>query len=327
MDTRRMSIRRALTGALLLSFVAVGSAFAAESRETFTRSIPAGSITQFDLETGSGDVTIIGSRAATTIEIKAVKIAHALTKSGADERLAEIEIEVKTEGSAVIVRDRTPRMSWSFGGYSVDYSVTAPVRVACRVRVGSGDVKVESVREVRAESGSGNLQARAIEAVRLKAGSGDILADSAGIAEIGTGSGNIRVMEVRSVRVRTGSGDVTVNRAGEVSASAGSGDITVHEAEGSVHAETGSGDISVSLRGAAQPVFAKAGSGDIEILIPPGYGGALDARSSSGSIRAEGVTITLGEHSRNALRGTIGAGGPVMRLSTSSGDITIRVQR
>ena len=68
--------------------------------------------------------------------------------------------------------------------------------------------------------------------------------------------------------------------------------------------------------------------GEVRVTVPSGLGFQLDAATSGGTIRADGLAIVLsseGSH-HDRLAGAVAGGGPKIRLRSSGGDIEIGQQ-
>jgi DUF4097 and DUF4098 domain-containing protein YvlB len=121
------------------------------------------------------------------------------------------------------------------------------------------------------------------------------------------------------------------------------GEIDVSGAGGMLRAESTNGNIrAVALQGAAvvettngdvQLEFVKLGenglrssttNGDITIDLPRDVRAAFSAKVTNGSINTTDLSLTTTEQSRRRMEGTIGGGGPQVRLSTTNGDIRVR---
>jgi hypothetical protein len=94
---------------------------------------------------------------------------------------------------------------------------------------------------------------------------------------------------------------------------------------GSVSANTGTGDIDVRMKGA--PIDGDmrfvSGTGSIHVTLPADFNGRVDASSGSGTLRSEFEISVLGRLNAQHVRGTIGRGGPLIRMSTGSGMIEL----
>lgn len=167
--------------------------------------------------------------------------------------------------------------------------------------------------------------------VRLRAstGNGRLSVERAGgQVELSTGNGAIHVGETDgSVTASTGNGDLEIEGAhGPVHASSGNGRIFVSTASGPVSASTGNGDIDVRMQALSTDADMdfSSGSGAVRITLPPDFNGDVDASTGSGDLRTDFAIKLTGRLDPQHMRGTIGSGGRVIRLSTGSGRLEIR---
>lgn len=169
------------------------------------------------------------------------------------------------------------------------------------------------------------VQAPADSFLNASTGSGSIGDEGVGSdAKLSTGSGSIRATGLNgSFTVGTGSGGIYAEQAGagEVKATTGSGPIELKNLRGGLYAHTGSGSIKAGGTPTA-PWRVDTGSGSIELWT----GGAqitLDAATGSGGIHSDREVATEGSFERHHLKGSIGGGGPMVRVRTGSGGIHI----
>jgi Toastrack DUF4097 len=245
----------------------------------------------------SGPITVrqaTGSR----VEINAVKRLRGRA------RASDIAFDVRETGDQVEVcalfgdqescRDRGSRGSDNVRG-SVEFTVLLPPSARLRVATGNGAIGIE------------------------RAGS-DVSA--------ATGNGEINIGQTTGrVDASTGNGDVQIAGAnGPVNVSTGNGRISVQTARGSVDASTGNGDVDVSIK--SLPIDGdmkfSTGSGGIHIGLPSEFNGRVDATTGSGTLRSEFEIAIVGRLDAHHVRGTIGSGGPLLRLVTGSGMIELR---
>jgi hypothetical protein len=120
-------------------------------------------------------------------------------------------------------------------------------------------------------------------------------------------------------------GDIEVTGAsGTIDANTTNGDISVETSDGAVTASTTNGDIEVRLpRVAAAGAHYQTINGDITVIIPDGSDANVDVGTMHGRIDSDFHVSVTGSISRRSMRGTIGRGGPLLRLSTINGDIRI----
>jgi len=234
---------------------------------------------RLEVTTGSGDISVQrgqGGKLKVTSEFQV----RAGTEEEAEEMARKIREDppIEVEGDLV----RVGRLSkYNLGACSAgpsvvfDFSISAPFETDVQIKSGSGDQDVRNLKgPVMAKAGSGDVQVQDVE----------------GRVGIDTGSGDVTVARVRSsVSAHAGSGDMDlVEVGGEVSVHIGSGDVRLRHLGGSVDAVTGSGDISLdSAIADGVEWILKAGSGDVDLLLPGGSRFNLSARSALGEIEAD----------------------------------------
>jgi hypothetical protein len=112
----------------------------------------------------------------------------------------------------------------------------------------------------------------------------------------------------------------------------------VHTGDGSIfasgrlatlRAETGDGSISLNAvpgSAMADAWDVSTGDGGVVVGVPEGFGAEVDASTGEGVIRVDGAlgASAAPQGERRTLRATIGGGGPVLRIRTNDGTITIR---
>ena len=163
----------------------------------------------------------------------------------------------------------------------------------------------------------------------VSTGNGDLSVESAGSeVELRTGHGGIRIGETDGrVVASTGNGDLAVGGArGPVRASTGNGRIFVATAAGPVSASTGNGDIDVSMQSlrASGDMEFRSGSGAVRITLPADFNGDIDASTGNGELRTDFAIRLVGRLDPQHMRGTIGTGGRMLRLSTGNGRLELR---
>lgn len=125
------------------------------------------------------------------------------------------------------------------------------------------------------------------------------------------------------------SGDVHVSGIiGRIHASTVSGDVHIKEVSGSVSASAVSGDVNVAidrLEGNDDMKFSTV-SGDVSVSLPPSLDADVDMSSFSGSIKTDFPVEVRSERfgSRNWARAKLGEGSRRLRMSTVSGDLSLR---
>lgn len=174
---------------------------------------------------------------------------------------------------------------------SIDYEIQAPADAYLDAASGSGNITDDGVgANAKLSTGSGSIQATGLK--------GDFT--------VGTGSGNIDAEQVSP---------------GDVKANTGSGSIELKNVHGGLLAGTGSGNVKVEGTPAASWRI-HTGSGSVE-LWTENAGLTLDASTGSGGIHIDREILSQGTMDHHHARGTIGGGGPEVRVDTGSGSIKI----
>ncbi|HEY7191524.1 MAG TPA: DUF4097 family beta strand repeat-containing protein [Vicinamibacterales bacterium] len=114
---------------------------------------------------------------------------------------------------------------------------------------------------------------------------------------------------------------------GRVDAHTVNGGIALHDVGGDIRGETVNGGLHVELAGDkwdGPGLDLKTVNGGVDLRVPSGFSGELDARTSNGGIAVDfPITVKGLINSRRQITGTIGSGGPRLRLSAVNGGISI----
>ena len=165
--------------------------------------------------------------------------------------------------------------------------------------------------------------------VQAASGNGDVSVSGATDEVVATsGNGKVRVNgSGGEVRATSGNGTVNVDGAhGPVHASSGNGDITVTTSLGPVSASSGNGDVIVDMSslGDRDDMDFSSGNGRIRLSVPANFAASIDASSGNGDVLSDFPITLSGRLSKSHVRGTIGNGGPHVKLVTGNGQIELR---
>lgn len=332
--TGHFARRTAVAAALLAGLALVPSPVAAQRAEgSFERTLTVTADPSIEIVTGSGQVEVRPGSAG-RLEIHGRVRADdgwrgRRGRLSAEERVRRIEANPPIEQSGTSVRIGHIADDELAGGISISYTVSVPPGSFLRAKTGSGSQQIEGVAGgVEASSGSGSLTLRKIgKNLRASTGSGSIEADGVdGTLDASTGSGSIRANGVSgAVSAKSGSGGIEVEQTGggDVHVSSSSGSVRVRGVRGALTASTASGGLTIdgSLEGDWR---LSAASGTIRITLPASEGFRLDANTSSGGIDVGFPVTVSGTIDRRSLRGEVQGGGPLLRIRTASGGISIQ---
>lgn len=270
--------------------------------------------------TQGGDITIRTSDSP-QVQVLVKQSIRASTEAEADAILEKLTLTLEQAGNDVTAEARYEKRSpgsW-FGSWppvSVSFEITVPSHYNLNLNTSGGDIAVASVRgNVRARTSGGDLEFERID--------GDI--------DAGTSGGDIAIKEgTARAKLHTSGGDIEVDRVGgatEVSTSGG--DITLRSVAHLISASTSGGDVhAVITEPLTQDTELGTSGGDVDVSVLANASFQLDAHTSGGSVKAPGLTIRLeeGASGKNKLVGAVNGGGPRLKLRSSGGDVTVRVQ-
>jgi len=292
---------------------ATSTAFAAEG--TFARTLNVSGAPAITVSTGSGYIHIsTGSQSEVRINAK-VKSQHGWgfngSKGSDEDRVRDITSNppIVQNGSTITIGE-THGDSSRFRNIEIDYDISLPASTTLKVSSGSGDLDVSNVASV----------------LSADTGSGDIRLNNVGpTPHVVTGSGTIRANGIHgAANLETGSGDIEFHQqvAGDVKAGTGSGSIHLFGVNGGVHVRTGSGDVEIDGNPSTDWKL-DTGSGSIRLNLPSEAHYTLNADTGSGSVKVDAPITMQGTLNKQHIVGTIHGGGPTIRVSTGSGDISV----
>lgn len=315
----------ALTVAVLVGW----SAPAFAQHYAFERSLDTSAATTLDVTTHRGRITITAD-AVNSIRVRGTVTVRAAIDAPLDAvaRAQRLAANPPIEQVGDRVQLRPPSDDTDRRAVTVSYDVIVPASVRVIANSNSGAVTITGVRgQVTAHTQSSTLtMSRLAGPAEITTGSGGVNVDDVGGAvDITTSSSAINARRLKSdVRVKTGSGAVSVESTGpgDVDITTSSSAITVEGATHGLRVRSGSGHIKVAGRPGAGWSLANS-SGGIDVGLGSGSAAAIDASTRSGSILLTNLQVS-GTQARQNVHGTIGAGGPSLEISNSSGTIEIR---
>ncbi|HEY3755240.1 MAG TPA: DUF4097 family beta strand repeat-containing protein [Opitutaceae bacterium] len=237
----------------------------------------------------------------------------------ADKLLKNLDLEMDGDSAGVKATARYASdgdgFHWgSWPPVQVDFDVTVPAKYSAKLNTSGGDIRVADLDgTVRARTSGGEIVlGQIIGKVDADTSGGDVeLAGSDSDIELRTSGGNIRVGVVKgSAEVHTSGGNIEIKGVG-----------------GPLVARTSGGNIEAHLDGPLTSECSLSTSGgEVKAYVRSNAGFYLDADTSGGSVNVAGgisVTVESGGYGKSHLHGTVGAGGPKLRLRTSGGDILV----
>lgn len=237
-----------------------------------------------------------------------------------DGDVENLETRVSDDGVLSIRQGSTATSAFFFlrGLASADVKLTLPRRFwdFLQISTVSGDVDVDmglEVGQLSIKTASGDAQLNSLEFQELifKSASGDL--------DTGSLSG-------RSVHAESASGDIQLTgRFDTVRASTASGEISLEGGARELRCNTASGDVEVQTDQVPEKLDMASKSGDCEIAMPGGEGFTLQFSTVSGELDSSFPLVgPIGKRSGEAIY--LDGGGRTFRMSSVSGDLTLRQQ-
>lgn len=195
----------------------------------------------FLLDTGAGDITIIGEANRQQITVDATL--HYNEPS--DIRLVLEQRNNQAYLLAETVNNKVG-LGWQQMSY-VDLVVYLPASMAIELQDGSGDALLRGLTNaITIHDGSGDLNVTGGANVIVNDGSGEIaISQLTGNLTLDDGSGDVTISNVQgAVSIKDGSGELALSNVGDVRIDDGSGDISVTDAASLNIPSSGSGDIA-----------------------------------------------------------------------------------
>jgi DUF4097 and DUF4098 domain-containing protein YvlB len=309
---------RSAAVALTLALAAAPALSArAESRIEKTLTLAPGG--QLSIDTDEGSVTITGRPGPGV---------HVVVTSAHRDLGKDLRVEFEERPHEVVITGRRRHHFFSFEfGESVHFEIEAPAETTIRVHTSGGGVALSATKApAHLDTSGGSIRVRDVTG-RLAANTsgGSIhLNDIGGQAEVETSGGSIEGEGIAGpLQADTSGGSVSLRGvAGDLRAHSSGGPIRVEEAGGRVDADTSGGGIRVSFaRGNGRGGTLDTSGGGIAVALDPAVNLEIDA--SGESVRTDLPLKIVGEVRRGRLRGTLGSGGPLLRLHTSGGSVHI----
>jgi hypothetical protein len=267
------------------------------------------------VETAGGNISVEPG-AGDTVKVVAKEKIRADSEAEADKILKDLELTIEQEGNDVtaIAKYRGGAGGW-FGNNRVQVSfvVTVPGRYNTDLHTSGGNITVRDLAgRMLARTSGGNIK----------------YGDIDGSIDGGTSGGNVDLGSCTGdTRLHTSGGNVRAEKiVGKADLGTSGGDIVVKLVENVLDANTSGGNVEAGIGGALKGDCSLGTSGgDVKVTVDKAAAFRLDASTSGGSVRAEGLTITLdgGGAGRSHLSGNVNGGGPLLKLRTSGGSIRV----
>jgi DUF4097 and DUF4098 domain-containing protein YvlB len=270
------------------------------------------------IETHGGGIRVTPSTDS-VVRVTAKQKINANDEAEADELLKKLELTFEQNGNNVNVVSRYEKkpsgFRWgSWPPVQVEFTVTVPANFATDLNTSGGAITV------------GDLNGKA----DLRTSGGAIkLGKMGGEVDARTSGGSITLDEARGpVELKTSGGNIAVGHVGgPADLSTSGGGIKIESVSSSLRAHTSGGSIRANIAGPLKEECSLSTSGgSVTVTVDKAAAFQLDASTSGGGVDASGLTMTLERSSkdRNRLAGAVNGGGPLLKLRSSGGGISVR---
>ncbi len=307
-----------------------------------------------------GDVTINGTSDDGRVHIAVHKQVYARTDSDADSKAQQLSPDVNTSGSDVSIK--LPSLDGAHGDLVISVPAAAEttvntdhgdvhvasIKAPVRVTANHGDIELSAITglaTVHMNNSGSSLSAHSMDGgVTIQGRAQDVtLTDITGPVSMsgdffGTShlehiNGAVRFHSSRTdLQFARLDGETDISGSG-ISADQVLGPVVLTTSNRNVTLERLAGDIAVTNRNGAIEVTAAPTLGSITLenrngtvraTLPEKAGFSVQATTRDGEIDTDfGLTTNSNDNSRT-LTGRVGSGGPMVHISTSNGDISIR---
>jgi len=334
-----------------------------ERQETFEQEFPITvDIKALQVDVNNGNLKVVGEAGLTQIRLNAVKRVWERDESSVRREFDRLQVRSRQEGQLLIIEaGQFDNLASSLGfslnlGKSprIDLELVVPPALAASFATNIGSLEVRELEsEIAARTIAGPINIKNINGgrnltigtqsgriimqqitagfLRARATTGilDLTALGADAIELETMAGNVQVRGVNcgrlAVNAATGSIELTdINADGVLQLKATAGRIQTNNIRAAtLNIETTTGTIRYRGSAPTAPSTVQTGVGSTELIFAPGANFQLEARSNIGSVQVLLPVSQTFTTNQNWFRGQIGAGGPLLKVSSQVGSVRI----
>jgi hypothetical protein len=287
----------------LLLFALAGVLRAETKVSTFEKRFPLtpGQPVTVDFKDTDGDVIFTSSDEAAVV-LKVRKEINISDGARAQRLLDETEIEVSQRDNDIRIHVRYPRFRgfffWMFDSRRVQVRSEVILPKDCRLFAAMSDGSITATKI------TGDLSLRSSDGTIRVIG-------AEGRLNVHSSDGNVILRDVKA----------------DVDVEASDGDIEVSGVLTGLNIRTSDGNVSIRAEAGSRMASSWdvwASDGDVRVALPSDFAAEVWLHTSDGDLDC-GLPLTIqGKTSNNEVRGTLGSGGPLLKIRTSDGDISLR---
>ncbi len=301
----------------LMGFYALEAAATEKYEEKFEKTISLAKDGKVILKNITGSIDVKSWNKG-EVKIDATKISRASTLDKAKENAGLVKIEVAKEDNTLRIKTEYPdegRLSRRRSlNVSVKYSLVVPAKASVKIDSVTGDVDLEEIGG----------------AVKVNIITGDVVVRKAdnGV-DCETVTGKIDLQNITGdAFMETVTGRITVSQVkGSIEATVVTGRIELREVSEArvVYSNTVTGAVIYDGNINSDGRYTlKTHTGRIEMTLPADSSFDLEANTFSGGIKSDFDIRISGKISKKRISGVVNKGGPLVKLSTFSGSISLK---
>jgi DUF4097 and DUF4098 domain-containing protein YvlB len=330
-----------------------------ESDQSIAQTFPAGA--SLSIDNPRGDVFVSGTSDDKQIHVAMHKEIYSRSDSDADRKAQQLSPQITTSGNTVTLT--VPALPGGRADLTITVPPSAVVNVTANhgdVHVSSikapvmatanhGDVELSAITgpvSAHINNSDSSFSAHSITGPLIVEGRGQdlTLSDLSGPVSInGDFFGSSHLERVRGPikfhSTRTdmqlgrldGEADISNNAdlsasqvVGPLTLSTRSRNVTLDRIAGNVSVTNSNGFVNVTNAPPLGDVIIENRNGDVSLTVPEHSSFSVDAQTTDGDLSNDFSLSTGGTDTHKNFTGTIGKGGPTLRLTTSHGDISLK---
>jgi hypothetical protein len=332
-----------------------------ESDQSLTQSFPAGA--SLSVDNPRGDVTISGTSDDNQIHVAIHKEVYTRSDADADAKAQRLNPNINTSGNNVTLTipsidggraDLTitvpaiasPTVTANHGDVKIN-----SIKGAVNVTANHGDVELSAITgpiTTRINNGGASFSAHSITGALTLEGHGHdtTLSDLSGpVTMTGEFFGDTHFEHIRGpIKFHTSrtdfqlarlDGDIEISSNSDLSATDALGPVTLTTRNRNINLERIGGDVSVTNHNGSVDVTStpplsnvtiENRNGSVAITVPERSSFAYQFDATNGDIQSDFSEIKIpdGGLQKKTVSGTEGSGGPLLRITTSQGDISLK---
>jgi DUF4097 and DUF4098 domain-containing protein YvlB len=333
-----------------------------ESDETLSQALPQGS--GLTVNNPRGDVVIAGTSDDQQIHVQVHKQVYTRSDSEADTRAQQLSPKFDTDSSTSTLRLTVPSIEGARADLSITLPASTPVTVTANrgeihvasikapviITANHGDVSLTAISgpittrinngdssfSVHSATGPVTVEGRARDLTFSDiSGPASMSGEFFGTTHLEHITGNIRFHTSRTeMRFTRLDGESEISSS-DISAERAAGPFTLATGNKNVSLERISGDVSITNRNGsvdltgAPPlgnITIENRNGSVDLTLPDKASFSVQADTTNGDLQNDFSLPQQGSDDSNhkSYNGTVGKGGPLVRISTSQGDVSLK---